>query len=357
MRRFFTGLVSAALVSSVASYAAALDITIDLNGFAANSGLQVNGTGFENPQRFDNPPPQVVITGVQPGGSYSVDFFHNSGKGSSDFGFTINAEGNGVATVSKGGETHDMVDGFKPGATTLKLRTFDLVYNADGAQTGQYFIPGLVKAHTLKANAGPQEFKAIPGSYSVDNLYNTNGGKEDYRFMLDDKGKTGPIEGFEAFATFDGSKVSQRVAWTKWTIVSPYGAINYHTSHVSERDKPVKEGDTHTYTLILPIAVGGGGVNVWSFGECTIDKTNLVDAKGESLAGTTVKNDGHVNPFVGYMEKGGYYFLTDKGPMKRLSADLSGMRDDGETPLAVKVAAEILPGKPKMEAEDEPATE
>lgn len=354
MRRFLTGVLSAALVSASASYAHALDVTLDLNGFPAVSGLQVNGTGFDKVQRFDTPPPQVVITNVQPGGTYSVDFFHNSGSGSSDFGFTIDAEGKGVATVTKGGGVHDLIDGFKPGATTLKLRTFDLVYNADGAQTGQYFISGLIAAHALKANEGPQTFKAIPGKYSVDNLYNTNGGKEDYQFSLDDKGKTGPVEGYEMFATFEGSKVSQRVAWTKWTIVSPYGAINYHTSHVAERDKPVQDGDAYTYTFVMPIAVGGGGVNVWSFGDCTIDKSNLVDGKGESVTGTTTKNDGHTNPIVGHDEKGGYYFLTDKGPMKRLAAEISGMRDGGETPLAVKVSAEILPGKPKVE-EEKPA--
>src|SRR5438034_699364 len=85
-----------------------LPITIDMNGFPNRTRGQVTGPGIDTPIELKAGEEKVVLEKLQPGATYGVDFFHNSGEDSSDFTITINAAGTGVEAVSLGGEKYTM---------------------------------------------------------------------------------------------------------------------------------------------------------------------------------------------------------------------------------------------------------
>src|ERR1041384_6184755 len=97
--RFTLSLCAVVLAMNTAS---AVTITIEKNGFADLTGGQITGTGLGSPVPLGATTNSVSFTAVA-GGTYSVDWFHNSGLGGSDFSFTINGGGTGVASVGLGG--------------------------------------------------------------------------------------------------------------------------------------------------------------------------------------------------------------------------------------------------------------
>src|SRR5438094_4822274 len=118
--KFLAALLALALSSSVATE---VTITINKNGFADLAGGQITGTGLGSPVPLGTDASPVSFTAVA-GGSYAVDFFHNSGPLGSDFAFTIDPTGSGVLTVTTGGyggNTENIVTGFTPLSTTLTL--------------------------------------------------------------------------------------------------------------------------------------------------------------------------------------------------------------------------------------------
>src|ERR1041385_2836684 len=120
--KFLAALLALALSSSLAT---AVTITLDKNGFADLAGGQITGTGLGSPVPLGTDASAVSFTAVA-GGSYSVDFFHNSGTSGSDFAFTINGAGTGIASVTTGGyggNSQNIVTGFTPGNTTLTLNS------------------------------------------------------------------------------------------------------------------------------------------------------------------------------------------------------------------------------------------
>ena len=356
---YFRPLAAAAMLLSGVSVASAGSVTLDFNGFPDRAGGLINGTGMAAPIRWEKGAPGVTVDDLQPNGRYSVDFFHNSGKGASDFTFTMNDAGSGVASVSLGGETHNMLDGFKPGDATLKLRTFDITYNANRGQTGKYWIAGLFDAYKLKENEGPQVLKAIPGTYNVDMLANAGGQAEDFTFIVNDKGNVGPfkltmkdesIKDAAEYAEFDGSSVSPRAVDIRFRIVGS-DRFNLHATHARSEYKP--DGNVHEF--ILHATVGGAGVNIWSFGQCEITASNVKGGDGEPLQGHEAKNDGQFRPYVRYDAKDGFYFAGVRGFTKVAEGVIEGQYDGDKGPLKVTITAEIV--EPENEVDEAPTTQ
>ena len=279
--------------------------------------------------------------------------------------FLVHDAGHVFEDVCLGGGMHQMVEDFQVGHHTLRLRTFDIIYNANSGQSAGYFIHGLIDAHKLPAGSGPQTLRVVPGTYAVDNLYNAGAGNEDYRFMVDSTGQTSPIvdtmrvldderkeivekrwtrDGAE-YATFEDNTVCPRVATGRF-VVEADGRVLLPTTHASS--KPEVDGTTYTFTM--PMTIGSGGVNISSFGRYTIGETNVIMPDGESAEGREGVNDFHFLPRLRWSETDGFYFDTTDGKSRTAHGSASGLYDDGERPLMVKVRAEIV------EEEDEAAS-
>lgn len=350
----------------------AVDITLDFNGFANAVGGRVHdGANLAEPITLPAEEPTVVLPGLEAGETYHVDFFHNSGRDGSDFSFTISASGMGVATVTKGGGRHKMLTGFRPGDTTLTLNTHEIVYNANAGQTGSYFVLGVVKAYTLKADLGPQTWTVIPGTYDVDNLYNSGVGNEDFRFQVSSTGRVRAMEftwGVDKkhwqkmyageYATFRKNEVHPRVATVRFRIEAS-GPVNYHPTHVAS--KPTKKDNI--IEVEMPMTVGCGGLNVWSFGNSRIIEADFIRPNGEPWTGYGTENDFRFSPWLRYDMKRGFYFATSlkppKGkPVKTVSATAEGNYDDDGGPLKVTVTATIIdPPKPTTQPTTQPSTQ
>ena len=336
--RYVTAAVLAAPLTALAA-----DVTIDMNGFPNRSGGHISGPGIEMRESFEGGAQKVVLKNVTAGGTYNVDFYHDSGPESSDFSFTVNEKGTGVASVGLGGEKHAMVKGFKPGDTTLVMNTQTIVFNVDGLQTGQFYIGGIIDPHTLPAGTGQLTLKAIPGTYSVDNLYNSNAGKEDYVFIVDSNGKTGPFNGSEEYAEFKDNTVKARVCTVKIQLECT-GPVLYHPTHtiVSE---PKIEGGNHEFDMLM--TVGGGGLNVWSFGKVLISGGDMANPDGKPSKGNSRDNDFTFYPTLRYdLKKKKFYFVTTAGPADSVNAQASGNYDGDEKPLSVKATATITDKAP-----------
>src|SRR5688572_78316 len=75
----------------IAPAAGAATITIKRNGYNGPNG-QVTGPGIVGSVPFSgSSSADIVLNNVQANSNYSVDFFHTSGTGSSDFSFGTNA--------------------------------------------------------------------------------------------------------------------------------------------------------------------------------------------------------------------------------------------------------------------------
>lgn len=353
----FTRSVLTVGVAAFCASATAATVTLDLNGFPNRTGGQVTGPGLDTPIPIPAGEQKVVLSNLQSGATYQVDFFHNSldsehpAYGSSDCNFVVANDGKGIESVGLGGGVHSMVDGFQRGDTTLKLKTFPILYNANSAQTGSYYIHGLMDAHTLPANSGPQKLVAIPGTYRVDNLYNSNGGREDFTFVVTAEGKVGPVEmsvpadvpptavifrASDEYAEFSGAEVRPRA-----TIV-----------HIKiEASAPVQFNPTHTVTnvaveggtvdLDMPMLIGGGGLNLWNFGTNIVTGGNLITPDGAPEKGMKRDNDYYFYPLLRFdPSKKEFYFLTTEGASQTATGEAEGVADDG-SPLKAKVTATI----------------
>jgi hypothetical protein len=340
--------IAIALSLMIATAASAADVTIDMNGFPDLTGGHVNGPGLTEPVKFTSDDTKVEVKGLQAGQTYSVDFYHNSGESSSDFTFRINDAGTGVESVSLAGEKYSIVKDFKKGDATLTLDTVDIVYNANAAQTGNYGVSGLIAATGMSSM--PQKLKAVPGWYAVDNLYNTGGGNEDYQFVVDSNGKTGPAGDRDAeYAEFDGNQVKPRAAVVHFKIEAS-GGVNYHASHV-----PTAAAINGTvYEFDVPLTIGSGGINLWSFGDYTVTKSNVMAPETRNEDGTVERhklegvkgtNDLHFYPRLRYdLAKKAYYFETTdaEGRSTTATAEATGTYDGGDKPLTITITATIV---------------
>ena len=350
---------------ALAGGALAGTVTLDMNGFPNIAGGQVTGAGLEKAILLPAKQAQVVLEGLQGNSTYQVDFFHNAGEGSSDFSFTTNADGTGVASVTKGGSQHEMIDAFVADQPVLKLKTFPVVYNANEGQTGVYFIQGLAEAYKLEAGKGAQTLTAIPGRYSVDNLYNAGSGNEDFVFLADDTGKVSAVESTyqiaknllktrngDEYAEYQDNAVSPRVAKVRLRIEAS-GAVNWHPTH---RQQQVT-GEAGTYEMELSQTVGSGGLNIWSFGKWEVTGGDAVLPDGQPAMGTKGENDYHFYPILRYdLAKKAFYFETLHGPDTSVIGEAKGFYDGNENPLSIKITATIIPAKPaEPAAGEEPA--
>jgi len=357
-------LIICAMALLLAGGALAGTVTLDMNGFPNITGGQVTGPGLEKAIPLPPKQQQVTLDGLQAGATYAVDFFHNSGPGSSDFQFTMNAAGIGVVSVIYNDEKIQVLDGFTAGQAILTLKTFPIVYNANGGQTGQYFIQGLTEAYTLPADGAPQRLIAVPGCYPVDNLCNTGGGNEDYAFAVDSEGKVSGWESIyivgkdevrkrnaDEYAEFKDNAVSPRAAKVHFRIEAS-GNVNWHPTH-----KPGEvAGAAPVYEFDMPMTVGSGGLNIWSFGTWEVTGGDAVLFDGKPATGAKGDNDYHFLPILRYnLEKKAFYFETLHGPDTTTIGEAKGAYDGGDAPLSVKVTATIVPEPKTEEKPKEPA--
>jgi hypothetical protein len=190
----------------------------------------------------------------------------------------------------------------------------------------------------------------VPGLYPVDNLYNTNGGEEDFAFVVDAKGKVEPVGIADEFAVFDGNKIKPRAALVHFKITAS-GPINYNPTHPLSGDAVMKD-NTYEFDMVVP--VGGGGVNVWTFGDATVTRSNvpLADTRTEDgtvvphkLEGWTGTNDFLFYPRLRYDHAlKTFYFQTPDIMVHSQTAfaEATGKVDGGEQPLTVRVDATIV---------------
>ncbi|NQU10266.1 hypothetical protein HQ590_05725 [bacterium] len=347
------------LVGATAGLAAT--ITIDFNGFPFTVGGQVTGPGLDNPISMPPFAKTAVLDDLQAGPTYRVDFFHDdTSDGASDFDFVVAADGKGVASVALGDGAYQGLDGFKPGDRMLKLKTFAITVNANSGQTGPYYIPGLTEA--LPPDSGPQKFTVIPGHYRVDNLSNTAGGLEDYKFVINGDGQLAPggplIPGIvlppvgspavlaftdsREFAEFTGTEIRPRSVRVRFK-VEMAGPMQYNPSQPVTN--VVVDGTVVELDMLMP--VGGGGLNVWAFGTNTVNGGTVVKPDGQPDVGTRRENDYLFNPLLGYdRTKQQFYFVTTRGPSQTVTGETKGLADDGVTPLQAKVTATITAPPP-----------
>lgn len=217
------------------------------------------------------------------------------------------------------------------------MNTQTIIVNLDGTQTGVFYVGGLFDPYAFPAGTGALTLKAIPGTYSVDNLYNTNGGKEDYQIVVDSNGKTGPFNGSEEFAEFKDNTVKPRVCVVKIHLECT-GPVLYHPSHTITEPKI----DGNNYELEILMTVGGGGLNVWSFGKVLISGGDMTNPEGKPSKGESRDNDFCFYPMLRYdLKKKKFYFVTTNGPADSVTAQASGNYDGDEKPLSVKATATI----------------
>lgn len=329
-----------ALVWSSAGFAA--DITLDLAGFPNKTGGQVTGTDLEKPIPTEPNKQSIKLNNLKPGGTYSVDFFHNSGVKGADFTFVVNPAGTGIESITPVSSEVKIFKGFKPGDSTITLVTFPIIYNANSGQVGGFFVHGL--CDQLPAESGPQTFKALPGRYTVDNLTNHAAGTEDFAFMVGNDGKPEPVDGSAEYLTFDGNKINIRATNVRFKIEAS-NPINYHPTH-----KPVNPPEPGTqdnvYEMDILTPVGGAGVNVWTFGNNKVEAGTALKPDGTKFLGTESGNDFVFAPRLRYSEADGFYFETTEGKSKSVWAESLGTNDDAVSALKVKVTATIQDAKP-----------
>lgn len=348
MRRTAKLIVASAALAFTVNQVQAVDILFQKNGFADLSSGQVTGTGI-GAQSIGSNATDVLLTGLVAGGSYSVDFFHNSGALSSDFGFTLDGGGN-IATIGLGGGAYTMATGV--GSTTLGLNTFSVTYNANQGQTGNYFINGILPASGN--NSLPQTVTLVPGLKIVDNLYNTGGGNEDYRFIVDSSGNAvipagvggGPTAiPLSEYASASGATVNINHIIAHYTVVASAPiTINLYQPSLA----PIVVNGT-TYDFDIDLTVGNAGFFISSFGAYTIDGGNAVHQDGVLWTDPSHNTGGNDYPFLpmlrydaSYANGYDYYFVNGTGG-KVATGSATGFFDGNVTPLSVSVTATLIP--------------
>jgi hypothetical protein len=340
--------------------ASAANVILDCNGFPNRVGGQVRGPGLETPALIPAGAQKVLLENLQAGQTYQVDFYHDTGgpvpdRGSSDFTFVVAADGQGVAAVGLGGGRFPMVENFQPGDRVLKLLTFPIVYNANSGQTASYFIHGLNDPNQLPENGGPQKFIVIPGNYTVDNTANAAAGLEDFGFLVDAGGnvhpapKAPPPAGTPASVTF---RASDEYAEFRGTEIWPRAVQVHFKVHSAQpllyaATQPATNVVTTAagFELDLRLPVGGGGLNLWTFGRHWVSGGNVVLPDGKPALGVKRDNDCCFYPLLRYdLAQKEFYFVTTDGPRPSVTGEAEGVADDGTTPLKVRVTATIVPG-------------
>ena len=336
-----------------AGAAHAVDITLNMNGFPNLSNGQVTGTGIVTPIPLPANAATVNLPGLVAGGSYGVDFFHNSGLTGSDFGFTVNGAGTGVDTVSNNGHgfgPYQMVTGFTSGATTLVLDANNVTYNVGGKMTGPYWMPGYLPN---AAPAGPVTVRAIAGDASVDHLYNQDLGNEDWMLRFDDAGQAfassgssgpagNPIPHSE-YASFSASGVEVRAKTAHYTyqasapVFAPVGHA-YATSNV------VSTATSGSFDM--DATIGSAGFNLWSMNGYTVVASNIVKSDGTPLQGTVAAGDFIFTPLLRYDglpgPGDGFYFQAPLGGKEYIAfATIVGLNELGGQPVTVTFTAAI----------------
>jgi hypothetical protein len=348
MSSYLRACILAALIGvpclGLAAKAEAATIVLDLSGFPNLVNGQVTGGDLTEAIAIPAEKKSVELKGLKPGMTYSVDLFHNSGEEGSDFTFTVNAADNGVESVTYASPKRAVLKGFKPGTGTLTLDTKQIVFDAEGKVGAPYYVPGLTPQ--LAADAGPQKLTAVPGIYNVDYLVNNAGGTEDWTFIVDEKGNVGPGPNSGEFAEFKGNEVKPRVTLVRFKIDAS-GPVNYHPTHKISGEAATVENVT-TFDMFVP--VGGGGVNVWTFGTNKVLESDAVGPDGKSIVGIEVVNDMIFTPRLRWDEKTGFYFDTPKGKAASVFSKVNGLTDGDLGNLTVTVTATIL--EPKAKAEE-----
>lgn len=349
-----------------ASTAQAITITIDKNGFADRFNGQVTGPGIAGTIPIGNDGSNAVLAGLLPNSVYSVDFFHNSGAGGSDFIFQTGATG--VDSVGLGGGLFNMVTGFNPGDTTLILNTLSVTYNANSGQTGVYYLAGIFDPYSKGQNTGPlTDLKIIPGWVAVDNLYNTGGNNEDYLFYVNDDGTVSAYPGYEEYATFSGNAVSPRAVDVQYTVQSSgalpvlgipyiYPLTNFSSSFNGADPLP------YTYTFTMKQTIGNAGLLMADFGAYqVVAASDLIKPDGSSQLGLAGGNDWYFTPRLRYDSGDGFFKWADVGNVLggyTASGEATGFYDGGTSPLTVRVTALLPepPPPPTGDAVPEPAS-
>lgn len=339
----------------VAARAQAATIILDMNGFPNTMGGQVSGHGIKTPIPIKPGEQRVTLENLEAGKTYYIDLFHNAGPGGSDFLITIDAQGRGVESVSRGGEMYDMLIDFKPGDSTLKLKTHEIIFNANNALTGVYGVAGLIANYSLTESAGPRRLRAVPGRYSVDVLTNGGAAAEDFSFNVDSDGNTsaGPCATINEDGEWkqhpndpehvvcQGPRVSIRAAVVRFRVVSPVRLGMYPNFPIANQkfENGVEEFD-------MLMAVGAGGVNIHSFGPCAVVRSDMLNAYGRKFEGHKSTNDLHFFPRLRYgVVEDAYYFETVNGPAQSVNAVVDGLADDQKTEIkGVTLTATIVKG-------------
>ncbi len=353
MRR--TGkLIVASLALAASTSLAGAGITIDLNGFPAHTGLQI-GDGV-NPlvyQSFSSPGASISLGTLLPNTTYNMDWYHNSGVGSSDSYFITGATGDEVVFVSNNqynAGPASMATGFTPGDSTIYMNTQTVTYNANNVanvsgQTGTYYINGSTGA--IGANAGPQIIKALPGYVSVDNLYNPGQSTEDYAFFVGD-GTTSAMPGFEQYAGFSGLSVSPKSIIAHFKVESDHSLGTIYLSYKQPvfNTATVQSGPTTwEYTFDIVLTPGNAGQLIADFENGqnqTFGATgDAVKGDGSPWAGSVVVGDVSWAPKLA--QAGDlYWFVTTGGPSNSTFSTISGTLD-GSDPVNLTITATLIP--------------
>lgn len=341
----------------------ALDVTLNKNGYAPLAGGQLTKSTGPGPaiaaQPLGTTGASVTFTNLAAGTTYSLDFFHNSGTGSSDFTFKVNADGTGVELVNLGGGLHTMVTGFTPNDTTLTLNTHSVTLNANGAQDGNYYIYGVFPPGSGN-NSPPLVHTVIPGTYSWDNLYNSGLANEDFAFMVTSDGSTAfhPNSQYGEYARFGGSEVNP-IAIKVHYMLEASALINFNTdaSIFNVTNYAGTGSVVRVYEFDMWQTPGNEGINIWSFGSNTFATANMtrstnsnIFVAGADATGYMTVNDALFRPKLRYAFTNGivggtdFYWETTDANYTVATALISGYFDGTNgIPLSVQVTASIIP--------------
>jgi hypothetical protein len=317
----------------------AADVLLQKNGFADLFGGQITGTGGYF-MSLGTTATDVNLTGLTAPGTYGVDFFHNAGANDSNFTFSIDGAGNvtSITTNGNGAGSYTVATGV--GTQTLSLNTHPFTYNANGGQTGQYYIQGLINSQV----GGSASFNVIPGIAVVDNLYNTGAGNEDFTFAVDSDGNA-------AIPIGNSGPVSHPIPWGEYATVNTDGQIdvNHKIAHfVIEASAPIAfvyhqalsnfTAVGNTYEFDLDLTIGNGGINIYSFGTHTITGGNAIRPDGTLYLGGGSTNDYLFYPQLRY-DGTEYYFENGDDAGNKATGQAVGFFDGDTNPLTVNVTA------------------